>query len=186
MTSFKDPAYAAKPTFKSVVVLTAGMGLEEKMAVESSAGKVFGERGARAHRGMDVVPPTRQMSDEQFVDALLATRAETVLIISAGEKGTSSTYVPPTYHPGQVYGTVNTVGNYSYFNAYQTPGYTTGGYSISKPNAVYSAKLFDMATGNVVWQADGFSRGNAFADYSDLAESMAEEAVKKLYDDQVF
>jgi hypothetical protein len=44
---------------------------------------------------MDVVPPTRRMSDEEFIQALIATKAQTVMIITAGEKGTSSSYVPP-------------------------------------------------------------------------------------------
>jgi hypothetical protein len=37
--SFKDPAYASKPHFNSVAVLTAGMALDEKMAVENAAAR---------------------------------------------------------------------------------------------------------------------------------------------------
>lgn len=168
VTSFKDPAYSEKPQFSSVIVFTTGMALDEKTAVETAAVQAFSDRGARALRGMDVVPPTRQLGDAELIETVLATGVQTVLVVSAGGKGHEETYVPPALYVGQTFSTI------------------TGGYPISKPKAGYSAILIDTSTGSAVWQADALSRGKAFAEFSDLARSMAEKAVAKLYEDGVF
>lgn len=186
MTSFVDPSYRDAARFSSVVVVTFGMGLDERQAAEDSAVDSFKSHNVRALRGMDVIPPTRNLSGAQMAELIRAANVETVLVLSVGQKGETQTYIPPTYVPGSTYGTVNSIGNTAYLNIYQTPGYTIGGYSISKPRANYSATLYDVRTGSEIWTADALTKGNAFADYKLLAHSVAAKAVSTLLADGLF
>jgi len=186
MTSFVDPAYRSGRNFSSVVVFAVGVGLEEKQIVETAVVEQFSAYKVRAFRGIDVIPPTREVTNQQWADKIVSSGVDTVLIISAGGKDVTETYVPPTYFPGTTTGTAQTFGNTTYLNVYQSPGYTTGGYTISKPFAVYSATLIDVASGQTVWKADATSRGNAFATYNDLGLSVANETVAKLIADSLF
>lgn len=194
MSTYVDPAYRSGSRFASVIILGTGMALDERQMVEEVAVRAFQSHGVLALRGTEVLPPTRQYTDKEVVNAIVRTGVETVLVLGAGAKDVSETYVPPSYHPGTTYGTANTYGStygntYSgttTFNVYQTPGYTTGGYTLSKPRANYSAILLEVKSGNAVWKADAFSRGNAFASFDDLAVSVAEESVKQLLDDGLF
>ena len=177
MTSFVDPAYRDGRNYSSVVIFAYGVPLEEQQVIEGAVVERFQLREVRALRGVDVVPPTRQVPIEEWGPYVEKSNVETVLIITAGGKDTSQTYVPPT----STYGMAQTVGNTTYLNMYQTPGYT-----ISKPHAAYSAALIDQQNLQVVWMADATSRGNAFATFSDLGRSVAQEIVDRLVDDKLF
>lgn len=180
ISSYTDPSFRQSAAVGSVVVFGLGMGLEERATVEGAAVARLGARGIRGVRGLDVAPPTRTMNDAEIVDAILASGADGVLIIGATAKGETSSYVPPQYHPGSVYGTATTTGNFTTFNIYQSPGYTTGGYTITKPNAQYAAVLYDADTGAQLWQAGIQSRGTAFDDYESVAEGMAGDVIDEL------
>ena len=62
---------------------------------------------------------------------------------------------------------------------------TTGGYSVDKPWAEYEAVVFDVVSGQTVWIASMKSGGNAFADWGDLARSMAKTTSERLWNDGV-
>lgn len=180
ISSYTDPAFRQSSAVSSMVVFGFGMSLEERGVVESAAVARLEAAGLRGIRGIDIAPPTRQLDDAQLVRAILNTGADSVLVIEPTGKGTTSTYVPPTYHPGSVYGTATTTGNFTTLNLYQTPGYTSGGYSISKPHASYAAVLFEADTGAQLWQASIQSRGSAFDDYRSVAEGMAGDVIDEL------
>ena len=186
ITSFVDPAYRQTHTFPSVAVFAMGVGLEERQTIEDTVAQRFADHGVRAIRGIDVVPPTRQVTDKEWTQDVLASGADTVLIISKTGQGVSHAYVPQTYYPGATSGTAQTVGDMTFFNFNQNPGYTTGGHTISKPRVTYSAVLFNVQNGQPMWKADAKSRGNAFADYNDLGRSVADETVDQLIRDRLF
>jgi hypothetical protein len=186
VTSFVDPAYRETHTFLSVAVFALGVGLEERQTIEGTVAQRFAEHGIRALRGIDLVPPTRQVTEEEWSRAVVASAADTLLLIAKVGQDVSHVYVPPTYYPGTTSGTAQTFGNTTSFNFTQSPGYTTGGYTISKPLATYTAVLLNVQDGQPVWKADAHSRGNAFANYNDLGRSLADETVKKLIADQLF
>lgn len=180
ISSYTDPAAASRSKIGSMIVVGVGVPLDERQALEAAGIEALNERGVSGITGSSVLPPTRQMSDEEVVEALVASGAEALLLVGALERGKTEAYIPQTYHPGQTSGTAQTFGNTTYFNMSQSPGYTTGGYSVSKPTARHSALLIDITSGQSLWAAEGSSRGNAFADYTDLGSSMASEAVAAL------
>ena len=183
VTSFIDPAYRQTQTFSSVAVFAVGVDLEEQQTIEDTVAQRFAEHNVRAIRGIDLVPPTRRVTKEEWTQDILASGADTVLIISKTGQGVSHAYVPQTYYPGSTSGTAQTLGGTTFFNFSQSPGYTTGGHTISKPRATYTAVLLNVHDGQPMWKADAKSRGNAFADFNDLGRSLAEETVDKLIDD---
>ena len=130
--------------------------------------------------------PTRQYSEEETWIILRTDGVDTVLVISLTGQGTKESYVPPTYVPGKTSGSVSVIGNTAFFNSSTTPSYTVGGYKIAKPFASYTAQLYDLDTGQMIWAATAQSKGNAFASYRNLAESMAGQTVEKLLADQMF
>jgi hypothetical protein len=186
VTSFVDPAYRQADSFSSVAVFALGVGLEERQTIEGTVVQRFAGHDVRAVRGIDLVPPTRQVTSEEWTHEVLASGADTVLIITKVGEGVKHAYIPQSYYPGATSGTARTVGDTTFFNFNQSPGYTMGGHTISKPRATYTALLHNLQDGQPIWKADANSRGNAFADSSDLGRSLAEETVDKLFADQLF
>ena len=186
VTSFVDPAYRQDHNFSSVAVFASGVGLEERQTIEDTVAQRFADHGVRAIRGIDIVPPTRQVTDKEWTQDVVASGADTVLIISKTGQGVSHAYIPQTYYPGATSGTAQTVGDMTFFNFNQSPGYTMGGHTISKPRATYSAVLFNVQDEQPMWKADAKSRGSAFADYNDLGRSVADETVDRLIADRLF
>ncbi len=185
MTSFSDPKFAGRQ-FSSVMVVGDQMPLKDRMAAEDILVREFERAGVRAVRGIDYLPPTRTITEELFRQAVAQTAVQTVLYLALVDRTTKETYIPPIYHPGTSYSTVNVIGNTAYVNTYTTSGYTTGGYSISKPRAAYISVLVDVTSGETIWTAEASSRGNAFASFEQLTISASQEAVRKLIADGLF
>lgn len=187
ISSFVDPAYRGDGRhFSSVAVFASGVGLEEQQIIEDSVVAAFAAHEIRALRGMDVIPPTRSYSDEEWADLVRATGVEALLFFAVGGKDTTETYIPPTYYPGSTTGTATTYGSTTYIDIQQQPGYTTGGYSVSKPFAAYSASIISVADGSKAWQADATAGGNSFHSFNDLSKQVAKETVEQLVADGLF
>jgi hypothetical protein len=186
MTSFVDPAYRQAPSFSSVAVFAPDAGLDERVTIETAAADAFTSHQVRAVRGIDLIPPTRQITKEEWANQVIGSGVDTVLFIAKGGQGTSQAYVPQTYYPGATTGTAQTLGNRTVYNFHQSPGFTTGGFMVSKPHAAYSAILINLQDGQQIWAADATSRSNAFASFDDLDQSVAKEAVAQLIADRLF
>jgi len=190
VTSYTDPAFRPDGKFASVLVAAFGTGLQETQTVESAAVQAFAAKGVRALRSLDVIPPTRQMTEAEIAAAIQATGAASLLMIVATEKGATQHYVPPSYTPGDISGAINTVGPFAQLHLRQSPGHFSPGYTVSKPNARYFAMLGDLGNGGIVWMAEVAAREAsllplATADHDALARSMAGEVVAKLAMDGV-
>ena len=78
------------------------------------------------------------------------------------------------------------MGNTTYIQMRQSPGYTTGGYTISKPVAGYVVALLDAKNGKEIWRGDADSKGSAFDDFNSLGRSVAETTVQRLIEVGLF
>ena len=180
VASYTDPGYVTANKFHHVIVMCGVATLAERQQAESIAVAELAKIGVRGTRAIDILPPTRNLSSEEVAEATSKVGADSVLIMRLGDRDVAHTYVPPTYHPGKTTSTVNFYGSQAYVTTYQSPGYTTGGYNIKKPRATYSAELYELKSGAMVWRGEGSSRGNAFASFEDLTLSAAREFVKTL------
>ena len=186
VSSFTDPKFAGRSSFNSVMVLGGEANLEQRKLSEAALYEALGTKGVRVEKSLSWLPPTRNYTPEQMAAEIKRSGVATLLIVTASSKDVTESYVPPTYVPGQTYGTVNVIGNTAYMNTYTTPGYTYGGYTISKPQGTYRATLLSVATGETIWQADLSSRGNAFSTFEDLAISASKKTAAKLIEDGIF
>lgn len=182
-TGFVDPEYKENAyQISSVIVRAEGATLEEAQLAEQRLVEKFNELGVHATKFMDIVPPTRNYKDEKIARLLVKSGADSVFTVYVADKATIESYVPPTYHPGTSTSYVNTIGNTAYVNTYTSPGYTSGGYSISKPSMLTFSSLVDLSNGNNIWQAEGESNGSAFASFSDLVVSAGLDAIADMKD----
>lgn len=185
LASFTDPKYRHGPSYRSAVVYAFGFPLNERRLLEDTLVAELTKTGVRGVRGIDITPPTREHSDEEFGDAIRAAGVDSVIMIAVTDKVVRESYTPPTYVPGAVTGYTSTFGNTTYLNVQQSPGYYTGGGTVRKPKATYKGEVIDVATGDIVWQSDATSRGNAFAKFDDLAVDVAQTTVAKLSKDRI-
>jgi hypothetical protein len=116
---------------------------------------------------------------EQIADEVVRLRIDAVLMLVQGQQYTDESYQPPTYHPGTTYGTISNGSVY----LQTTPGYTTGGYSVSKPRMQFGAVLLDSDGFQEAWQADGLSRGGGAVSFSQLTISASNETIRQLVAD---
>jgi len=125
----------------------------------------------------------RSYSENEMVDLLDRNEVEAVLIIDPYATGESKSYIPPSTRT-KTEGTVRE-GFFGY--TFQTKSRTTtsGGYYVSKPWARFTLRLFDAKTGEVVWIASARSRGNAFASWNTLMNSVAVKTVEQLNNDDL-
>ncbi len=180
-TGYVDPAYSSGVfQIKKVVVRANGGGLEETDLAETGIVQKLSDLGVEAIRYIDIVPPTRTYSVEEALKIVDDTGADSLLIVSIEDVSTKKSYVPPTYHAGTTHSTINAIGNTAYVNTYSSPGYTTGGYTVSKPTMATSSVLVDMSNGNNIWKADGYSGGNSISSYADLLVSAGKSAITDL------
>ena len=186
ITSFIDPGYGSRGKFASVMVLGDRMSLKERQLAENTLVQEFSKYGVRALRGIDYVPPTRNLTNEELSLAIQSSGVNTILILALVDQDTIDTYVPPIYHPGRSRSKVSMVGNTGYVETRTSPGYVTGGFNVSKPLAAYKTVLIDTANGQTIWTAEAISRGSKFNSFEDLTASASEETVLKLIADGLF
>ncbi len=123
--------------------------------------------------------PGRDYSSDQVMAAMREDQIDATLVIAPGATGSTQGYVPPTY-------TTSCTGYDIYSGCSQAMTTTSSGdYSLSKPWAQFSAKLFDAANGQLEWVATAFSTGNGFARSADLVRSMADKTLERLLADKV-
>lgn len=180
LSGYVDPNYRDNFTAKTILVAGSGMTIEEQKALEDTFIQSFEKYDVAVLRGLEVFPPTRDYSNKDMVKIARNKGADTILLVNASDRDVSETYVPPTYHPGTSTSYISGYGNYATVNTYTSPGYTSGGYSVSKPGMNVSASLINTKNKETIWTAEGFSAGNAFASFSDLTVSTARTSVTEI------
>jgi hypothetical protein len=132
-------------------------------------------------RSVDILPPTRQFSDEEMFAVLAEKNIGAVLAIRETEYYEDQVYVPES-------STTSTYGNlsantYYYGNTASTYGsmnatsYThkSGGHYVSVPRVRHELELYDVATRKVVWIGGAFTKGNSRAGFKTLVSALASE-----------
>jgi len=178
VTSIKDPNYY-QVQFSRVLVVAAFSDIEYRQDTESAFQRVFEEEGIVAIRSIDMFPPTREVSNEELVDTLLENDIDGALIIAFSDYWTTQSYIPQY---STTRGNASIIGNSIY---YSQNTQTFGGYYISKPRVNFELRLYDTQTGNTAWIAKTHTRGNAFAKFNTLVNSLANKSVKTLMEENI-
>lgn len=180
LTGVVDPAYRDNFKTNSMLILGFGMSIDEQKALEDTFVQAIEKYNVKVHKGLDIFPPTRDNSNKNIYKEARSNNIETIMLISSLDKETSETYVPPIYHPGRITSHVSRHGSHATVNTYQSSGYVTGGYSVSKPLMGVTATLYKADNKDIIWTADGLSKGNTQASFPDLAASAARASVTKM------
>lgn len=173
MSVYKDPEFS-NTRYGSVVVLTNFADLEDKEYLETKVCEKFRLRKVICKRGIDVFPPTRNYSSEEWVDAFIKSNAEAIVSIQLTDSYSTQTYVPQS---STTSGSVTSYGNSAYYSGSTN---TYGGYNISKPVEEYKITVIDGKNGKTALVATSRTKGNAFAKGKTLSNSLASKLVQTL------
>ena len=180
LSDIVDPNYRGNFHAKKIVVMGLGMSIGEQKALENTLKQSFSKYNVVVLRGLDVFPPTRDYSCKDKYKIAKNKGADTLLIVKADRRNISKKYIRPEYHPGTSTRYVSRYGDSATVYTNRIPGYKSGGYSVSNPVMNVSVYLKNTKNKQTIWTAEGFSRGNGLASFSDLIVSIAKETVEKL------
>jgi len=139
----------------------------------------FNLSGMNAISSIQIIPPVKDYNEQELLNILEQNKIDGILVVGLKDYWTSQSYVPKS---SSSQGTASLYGNSLYYRSY-TQEY--GGYYISKPNVKFEIRLFDSKSGQIAWLVTSVTRGNAFADYNTLANSLAKEVVKRLIEENM-
>lgn len=182
ITSVTDPQYKSFIIDKVVVVMNTS-DLDLKIKIESYLVSELNKKGVIAYTGYDVLPPTRNYSENDLKAAFAKNNIDSILFIAIAEMGYSQQTMT-TYQPYTSQGTITRMGS----NQYQYSMQTQGGpqtHTITKPRLNVITQLFDAKNGNKIWMSTARSSGNAFASINDTFKDYGIEIVKKLQADHL-
>lgn len=180
LSGYVDPNYRDNFQTKRIALVGSGMPLDEQKALEETFITALEKYDVEVLRGLDLYPPTRNIEPKNMLKIARKNGADTMLLITSAGRDVTESYIPPTYHPGTSTSHVTGYGSYATVHTHTTPGYTTGGYSVSMPGMGVAASLINAKNRETVWTASGFSGGNEFASFKDLTVSVARETVLEL------
>jgi hypothetical protein len=125
------------------------------------------------------IPPVKDYNEQELLEILEQDEIDGILVVGLKDYWTSQSYVPKS---SSSRGSASLYGNSLHYQSY-TQEY--GGYYISKPNVKFEIRLFDSKSGQVAWLATSLTKGNGFADYNTLANSLAKKVVKMLIEENM-
>lgn len=176
MTPVRDPSASAL-AYQRLLIIAPFSDLGFRMQAESAFVAELANKGVHSISSISVLLPTRTYSNEELAGILRDAGADGVLLVTLTGAYTQHSYVPPS---STTTGTATLSGNilnYSGRKQYY------GGYYISNPRIHYELRLFDVSTGETTWVATSLTRGNAFAGFETLTQSLARTAIEKLRGD---
>lgn len=175
MTSVKDPEFRNK-TYSRFLIMSTFSDLRYKKELENSFMRSLQLKNITASTGLELLPPTRTYSDEEIQKILKSYGIDGILIVALQDYWESQYYIPKST---RIQGSASIVGNTI---TYSQQKQNFGGFNYSKPRVVFETRLIDSETGRVAWKSSSLTRGNAFAHFSTLANSLARETVASLAD----
>ena len=175
MNSYRDPTSHGRDPMSGIAIFAVIGDLGLRQTVELVAAKRFTElTSTRAVRAMDLLPPTRQISAQEATKTLLDSGIDGVLFMILTDAYTETYQAPGmamTSGFASIYGnSINYQGQTTY-----VPGART-----TKPRNTYNLMMADLRTGDIVWIASTFTRGNGYADTSVMTDSLVRSTIKEL------
>jgi hypothetical protein len=123
--------------------------------------------------------PGRTYSDNEIAAIDNENGIDGLLVVSSGETGISTVTMPSQTNTSCAAATNGTTA------AAACATTQSGGQTYRRPWANWTAKLWNVRTGEVVWVSSASSRGNAYANWHTVMRSMVGSTVDKLRNDRV-
>jgi len=160
--------------FENILVIVPFTDIGLRRQTEEIFVSKFNSSDMKALSSLELMPPIKDYSDQELMNILDKNKVDGILTVALKDYWTSESYVPKS---SSTQGSANLYGNSLYYRSY-TQQY--GGYYVSKPNVSFETRLFDRRSGEVAWLVSSTTSGNAFADYGNLASSLAKKVVSEL------
>lgn len=140
----------------SVLVTALTEKANVRQTVEDDLAKGLREKGYKASRSIDVMPPkftqNKELDKEELLEKIKKTNIDAILTVALLDKDTETRYVPGTYG----YTPVTRFGYYGrflgYYNTWYPTVYSPGYYSEDKIYFI-EANLYDAKTEELLWSA---------------------------------
>ena len=153
-SSWKNPQVTSTPDYKKVFITAMVSNPSYRSIIERDLAAAAETHGIKTVSGMDIFPTTfskeTALTKDQVLEKVKAVGADAILTVSLVDKTSDVRYVPGTtsYTPHLGYGGFGGYYGYAYGAYYSTPGYYT-----EDKTYFLEARLFDVATENMVWSA---------------------------------
>jgi hypothetical protein len=124
---------------------------------------------------IDIIPPFKEYSYFEVEKKMLDAEVDGILVVALEDYWTSQAYVPKSSEES---------GEFKFYgNSLSYKSYTKehGGYYISKPRVKFDIRLFAVDSGEIIWMGTSVTKGNAFANYGTLLESLSKSVVDDLH-----
>lgn len=153
-SSWKNPEVTAAPGYKKVFITALVSNPNYRSIIERDLAAAAQAHGLQTVSGMDIFPATfsgnNQVSKEDVLKKVKAAGADAILTVALVDKQSDTRYVPgtTTYMPHMGYAGFGGYYGYAYGAYYSSPGYYT-----EDKTYFMEARLFDVATENMIWSA---------------------------------
>jgi hypothetical protein len=153
-SSWRNPQVTSTPAYKKVFITALVSNPNYRSIIERDLAAAAKANGLQTVSGMDVFPATfssnNQVSKEEVLQRIKAAGADAILTVALVDKQSETRYVPgtTTYMPHMGYGGFGGYYGYAYGAYYSSPGYYT-----EDKTYFMEARLFDVASENMIWSA---------------------------------
>ena len=177
MTSMPSPELRGR-SFHTILVV----GDFADLGLRADTERRFVAASQRGHTkfvaSTSVLFPGREYSQAEMASILRENSIDGSLVISPTESGTKTGSVAPT-------STSRCTAWTSGGGCQKVTTTTSGGGDYSKPWAEFTAKLYDVNSGQAVWYATATTGGGGGASWTTVVHSMADKTLEKLAEDRV-
>jgi hypothetical protein len=139
----------------------------------------FVEKDTEFVASYKVFYPGRTYSEDEIATIDRENRIDGLLIVSSGETGISTVTMPSQTNTSCAAAANGTA------VAAACSTSQSGGQTYRRPWANWTAKMWNVRSGEVVWVSSASSRGNAYANWHTIMHSMVGSTVSKLRTDHV-
>ncbi|HBY57394.1 MAG TPA: hypothetical protein DEG96_05980 [Candidatus Atribacteria bacterium] len=160
--------------FEKILIVAPFTDIGLRRQTENVFVSKFASADMTAVSSLELIPPIKEYTDQELLNILDQNRIDGILTVALKDFWTTKSYVPRS---SSTHGSASLYGNSLYYRSY-TQEY--GGYYVSKPHVSFETRLFDRQSGQVAWLVSSTTSGNAFADYGNLANSLAKKIVAEL------
>jgi hypothetical protein len=178
LTSLVDPSWTYTELHRVMVYFAS-----DDLAVRESIENRFQMRNPIPHvhfiPAIDVLFPGRSYAEHEIRSILAERGIDAVVLVAQGQSGESTSTTPIRATTACTLWT-------STQGCLQTQTTASGGRVISKPWASYAVYVVTSSDFRTIWMATAKSKGNAFASWATLSNSVVDETIYRLVEDGVF
>lgn len=176
-SSVTDPAYRGRKLDR-ILIIGQHPQIDVVKGIEQSFEEAFSLTDVVTYRAVNLMPPIRTYTDEEFFSIIDRYHIDAFLVVSILGEGYQTGTVTYRTRPGTsvTQGTItetSTGYDYSAKTTHTPPRSESIG--VSKPRAEFSSVMYHAGDGNAVWRATSQSGGGAFLKISNLISHHAQE-----------